>query len=1304
MKVKEISGTGSIAWSPSDVLPVYLASGTAAQQLDASFSTNSTLNLYNLNIAQSNLETKVAASVESPGRFYSVQWSVAEGKPSGLIYGGCDNASIYVYDASKLLAGDADYLLGKTEGLHAGPVFTISSNPLQKNLIASGSSECEISVWDINKLDTPNSPGKRPAINADVTCVSFNRQVAHILASTYAGHCVMWDLRKQTSIISISDTVSRMKSKSICWNPSVATQLLLASDDDSTPWAQIWDLRYANQPLKTLQGHQRGILKAMWCAQDDNLMITASKDNKIYVWNPNLTNGTEIVGEFPSYNQWSFDMDWCGRDPSLVAMASVDGYVSVYSVLGGGLPPTQTDKFSAIADSFPGMEMPAVAPQGVSPQPIQLKYAPKWFPKPAGARFCFGGRLVSWNSQTRGVAISQVVTEPELIERSRQLEESLSQGQLDMFCQAKAQTAAQTSNQVLWNFSNANFEEKLWQTIGANFGQSPRANFMEILGYSKTQVSSRLKPAAPTPLENGVSPEDLADKMASLATTRRMQTNSQGWLVVPDGSTGSLDPSEQFEMIASAQSFEAEVVEPEVQATPEPDPEPVVQKMCLDPTEVGENSQGLLTQALLIGDLESAVDLCVKRKLYPHALSLAAHAGPDLFAKTRDLVLSGIECNVAPTISAIVQGDLTSIASSCDIAHWKEALTALLTYSDDQTFSGLAETLGERLEAEGNPDCLPSAVICYVMAGSLDKFAACWLKLRPSTKPADLQDLVEVIMVLQRSLSAAGRTANLSEGNTVSSLLCQYASLLAAQGTLNTAVSYLNSATQGEMVELRERLYRALGYATGAAQQQQQQHARKPSTSSLSARRSSTPYQQQQREGWGATSSMYAGPPLAPQYETYHPPSVQFVKVQQPTQDINSLVPSQYTPSVQDMQRSMYGGPAPAAAPPPPQPTPGFFNPTSAPTASQVPTMMTPPTFAAPQVGAPSMGAPSMGAPPMGVPPMGVPPMGGPPMGAPPMGAPQMGAPPVQPMQPMAAPPASGPPPSGPLNLSGGFRRGTTTSRYVADQTTAPQPPNMLNPVQAAPPTSSYLPASGPNPSSIPNPPPSGMGGPAPFYHGAPPSGPVYGDPLPAKTPAALDNTTPRGWNDPPPISGARKAKQQQQQPPADVPKVPEPIMCPVPGSAVPEPPTQFMGFPQYGTEATGPVAGAVAPAAAPVAPEPASKGPLPPEHQVIQDVLNDLRNRCCAVAQNQQIKSRLEGLVPKFEALYDKLRAGQLSQPTTNGLHQFVEAVKTGDYRQALQIHAQIMTTGNFSEMSAFMPSVKLLIQTCMQLQVYYQ
>lgn len=50
--------------------------------------------------------------------------------------------------------------------------------------------------------------------------------------------------------------------------------------------------------------------------------------------------------------------------------------------------------------------------------------------------------------------------------------------------------------------------------------------------------------------------------------------------------------------------------------------------------EEGENGhQGLITQALLVGDLESAVELCLSDHLYPHALALAAHAGADLFTK-----------------------------------------------------------------------------------------------------------------------------------------------------------------------------------------------------------------------------------------------------------------------------------------------------------------------------------------------------------------------------------------------------------------------------------------------------------------------------------------------------------------------------------------------------------------------------------------------------------------------------------------------------------------------------------------------
>ncbi|XP_045138814.1 protein transport protein Sec31A-like isoform X6 [Portunus trituberculatus] len=1182
MKVKEISQMANIAWSPAGERPSYLACGTTAKQLDASFNTNSSLILYNLNTGQSNLEMKLTASIESPARFHALQWSGLGSETSGLIYAGCENKAIYIYDAAKLLAKATDSLVGTTQGLHTGPVFTISCNYLKANFLACGSSDSEVTVWDVTNLSAPIIPGKKLSLGADVTCVEFNRQVEHIFASTCAGHCVVWDLRKQSSIMTISDTVSRMKTSNVIWNPHVATQLLLSSDNDLTPWAQMWDLRYATSPIKTLEGHQRGVLKTAWCVHDPNLLITTAKDSKIYVWNPNEANrGSEIVGEFPSYNQWGFDLDWCKHDPSLVAVSSVDGCVSVYSLLGGGLPPAQSDKFSQIADSFPGMDIPAVVPQGATPQPIRLKNPPKWFARSAGASFAFGGRLVSWNNQTRSVEIAQVVTEPELVERSSVLEAALSQPQFGPYCQSKAEAATQPSDQMLWQY------------IAANFAESPRAKIRELLGYSTTQVSSRLCPAAPE--TEGITAEVLAEKMANLGTAN-------------DGSTGSLDPSEQFEMIASGQSFDKtpETETAELEGEGEATSVPVSLEV-----EVKEgNNQGLITQALLVGDLESAVDLCLKDGMYPHALTLAAHAGPHLFEKTRDSVLKRVDGSLASLVGAVVRGDLTTIATTTKLSNWKEALVAILTYCSNEQFSQLAEALGERLEAKGDSEALLSAMICYVCAGSLEKCVSCWIKTRPSTnKPQDLQDLVEIIMGLQRSLSCAGHSVNLSEGSTVSSLLCQYASLLAAQGVLRTAVSYLNSATHGEMAALRDRLYRALGYPTGSS-------TATPATShQTNQRRTSTPH-------------------------AYGQPQ-----------------PSQFTPSVQDQQRSVFGAP-------PPQP----------PSAS-----MQNPTFYNPMN-------------PSGPVPQQITPM-----------EPQYGAPPS-----VAVAPPQGPSPAG------GLRRGRP-GRYVPDSSvTSSVPSGMLNPIQPMP---YFSPPPGVTPTSLGTSPSA-----APQFFSpmsSPTDSTLYGDPqqqqqhpqaqLPAKTPAALDSSVPRGWNDPPPPSASRKAKQQQQQQQSEAAKPVEPIMCPVPGGMMPEPPQQFMGFqhPQYGAEAirsppAGPTA-AVGEAAVPAS-EPPVKGPLPAEHQVIQDVLNEVRNRCLLVVQNQQMKQRLEEIGVKMELLYDRLRMNQLSPASVSGVHRIVSHVQSGDYRGALTVHAETIAKGSFSELSCFMPPLKLLLQYCMQLQVFLQ
>ncbi|MEE6525282.1 hypothetical protein FKM82_025181, partial [Ascaphus truei] len=46
MKLKEIERSAVQVWSPANQHPVYLATGTSAQQLDASFNTNAALEIF----------------------------------------------------------------------------------------------------------------------------------------------------------------------------------------------------------------------------------------------------------------------------------------------------------------------------------------------------------------------------------------------------------------------------------------------------------------------------------------------------------------------------------------------------------------------------------------------------------------------------------------------------------------------------------------------------------------------------------------------------------------------------------------------------------------------------------------------------------------------------------------------------------------------------------------------------------------------------------------------------------------------------------------------------------------------------------------------------------------------------------------------------------------------------------------------------------------------------------------------------------------------------------------------------------
>ncbi|MEQ2316380.1 Protein transport protein Sec31A, partial [Ameca splendens] len=469
MKLKEINRTAIQSWSPAQHHPIYLATGTSAQQLDASFSTNASLEFFELDLGDPSLDMKSCGSLSSTHRYHQLVWGPfgvdSQGYPSGVLIAGGENGNVILYDAAKIMAGESDVIIAESDR-HTGPVRALDVNHFQTNLVASGGNESEIYIWDMNNFGSPMTPGPKSQPQEDINCVAWNKQVQHILASASpSGRTSVWDLRKNDLIIKVSDHSNRMRCSGLAWNPEVATQLVLASEDDRLPVIQMWDLRFATSPLKILEHHTRGVLAIAWSLADPELLLSCGKDSRILCWNPNTG---EVLYEMPTSSQWCFDIQWCPRNPAVLSAAGFDGHIDIYSIMGGSSQAQSQRHADQISNSFgnmdpfgtgqtlPPLQLPqtTTTPTTVNP----LKKPPKWICRPVGASFAFGGKLVSMENTkpqqhtSHVVHISQVVTETAFLERSSQLQATLSSGSFVDFCQEKISAAVNEFERTVWSF------------------------------------------------------------------------------------------------------------------------------------------------------------------------------------------------------------------------------------------------------------------------------------------------------------------------------------------------------------------------------------------------------------------------------------------------------------------------------------------------------------------------------------------------------------------------------------------------------------------------------------------------------------------------------------------------------------------------------------------------------------------------------------------------------------------------------------------------------------------------------------
>ncbi|XP_033920330.1 protein transport protein Sec31A isoform X13 [Melopsittacus undulatus] len=1073
MKLKEIDRTAMQAWSPAQQHPIYLATGTSAQQLDATFSTSASLEIFELDLSDPSLDMKSCATFSSSHRYHKLIWGphnmASGGTVSGVLIAGGENGNVILYDPAKIIAGDAEVIIAQKDK-HTGPVRALDVNMFQTNLVASGANESEIYIWDLNNFATPMTPGVKTQPLEDVSCIAWNRQVQHILASASpSGRATVWDLRKNEPIIKVSDHSNRMHCSGLAWHPDVATQMVLASEDDRMPVIQMWDLRFASSPLRVLESHSRGILAIAWSMADSELLLSCGKDAKILCSNPNTG---EVLYELPTNTQWCFDIQWCPRNPAILSAASFDGRISIYSIMGGstdGLRQKQADQLSLSfgnLDPFgTGQPLPPLQlPQQTASKSIvlPLKKPPKWIRCPVGASFSFGGKLVTFENaktqqqqqpgteqqQRHHVYVSQVVTEKEFLARSNQLQEAVQCEGFVNYCQKKIDMA------------QADFEKNVWAFLKVNFEEDSRVKYLELLGYRK---------------------DDLRKKRVK-------------------------DHKQETEGLGTAKAtFNI---------------------------SVSGDVDGLITQALLTGNFESAVDLCLHDNRMADAIILAIAGGQELLSRTQEKYFAKMQSKITRLITAVVTKNWKEIVQSCDLQNWREALAAVLTYASPDEFAALCDLLGNRLENEGDSLLQTQACLCYICAGNVEKLVACWTKAQDGNSPLSLQDLIEKVVILRKAVQLTQAVDPNAVGALLAEKMSQYANLLAAQGSLAAALTFLPANTnQRNIMQLRDRLCRAQGELPQGQEAIKAPHERQPLPKGRA----------------GPVAGQMQGP-QAPVQQYYqqgdNPPPPGFIM----PGAINPNMPPQQAASD---NYSMYSqaGTRPTY---PQRPQNGWNDPPALNRAAKkkkVPDNFLPPVPITSPIMNPLADPQSQ--------------MQQPPAPAPPAGAPSFQLPHI---------------PAGQTVLQGG-----------------------------CPPASQPLG-------------PAGM------------------------------------------LSTASKTSTEG-----------------APGAPIGNAIQHVQALP------TAKI----------------TKKPIPEEHLILKTTFEALIQRCLLSASDPQTKRKLDDANKRLEFLYDKLREQTLSPTIVTGLHNIVKSIETRNYQEGLNIHTHIVSTSNFSETSAFMPVLKVVLTQANKLGV---
>ncbi|EOA37540.1 hypothetical protein CARUB_v10011773mg [Capsella rubella] len=378
--IKKVDRSAFVAFSPE---APFMAAGTMAGAVDLSFSSSANLEIFELDFKSNDRDMLLVGHCSSSERFNRLAWG-----SYGLIAGGLVDGNIGLWNPNRCESGEIEHVRHLSK--HNGPVRGLEFNVKSPNQLASGADDGTVCVWDLTNPSKPSHflKGAGSSVQDEISSISWNKEFQHVLASTsYNGTTVIWDVNNEKVITGFRNSASFdiFKGPPRCsvlqWDPDNCNQIMVASDEDKSPNVKLLDIRYLQSPVRTFAGHDRGVIAMEWCPSDSTYLLTCAKDNRTICWN---TKTGKIVAELPNGKNWNFDVHWYPKIPGVISASSVDGKIGIYNLERCSSYVTECIKTN-IKFIFHLLNAASLI-------------APKWYKRPVGASFGFGGKLVSFNN------------------------------------------------------------------------------------------------------------------------------------------------------------------------------------------------------------------------------------------------------------------------------------------------------------------------------------------------------------------------------------------------------------------------------------------------------------------------------------------------------------------------------------------------------------------------------------------------------------------------------------------------------------------------------------------------------------------------------------------------------------------------------------------------------------------------------------------------------------------------------------------------------------------------------------------